>query len=714
MAAPLTYRPADPHPGHGLARLPPSRAVEASPAGPPSGVGPPLSFDPKDPRAMIAGEYGRAVDWFNRWDASLADLPYQELEEMYRAGSDAAWQELQRRGFGYTPEEFENIVREQEIRDLQLTPEEAGAAYLTPEEWAAIEGDPARAWEYYQPEVLRSLDTESQERLRQILGVSRESMDEVLSTMTGRYYGAIPVDKLGLTARFQEKFPVTDEEVAKMVEGAARDVRMRYQTAIDDMVRRAAAAGNVSPMAVAAGRARLESQAAADAADAMNSALVRARREQRMAEAGLEEMRLGTERDISGRLIGAARELGEAGLGTERFLTGAGLGTEENIANRSMRLGEFLQTTGMEQARWQDETEVRRAMMLGMNRQEAERYVQGQRYGRGLQATELLSRRYQTAADARRQEETAFRQYLQQQEQYYGKQFDQATQNRLRGAGISFDAAGKMVDSAANYDLMRRYFPQLWERIAGAVIGALPSAVDLIRRRRRRPPRGAPPEDGGTQPTGRAPAPSGGQTPPSTTLEEPPPYFDPYDYEPAPYEFPEGPTDIDVGGHQGPDAYELPGYEQPEMPPYEDVTSTWEPLPPGSPDPWEGPSIEPDNEFDYEIPWNYDFGTSEGPSWTGGDYGYWGPYDGNNQPPDELPYGWFAHGGIITRPTLAVVGEAGPEAIIPLANPRISTDDSYVAAQRERVRRQPRRRRRFFDVSDRVNPTSESTTRYLD
>ena len=29
-------------------------------------------------------------------------------------------------------------------------------------------------------------------------------------------------------------------------------------------------------------------------------------------------------------------------------------------------------------------------------------------------------------------------------------------------------------------------------------------------------------------------------------------------------------------------------------------------------------------------------------------------------------FGWYASGGIVTRPTIAGVGEAGPEAIIPL------------------------------------------------
>lgn len=34
------------------------------------------------------------------------------------------------------------------------------------------------------------------------------------------------------------------------------------------------------------------------------------------------------------------------------------------------------------------------------------------------------------------------------------------------------------------------------------------------------------------------------------------------------------------------------------------------------------------------------------------------------------PFRWFASGGIVTRPTLGVVGEAGPEVVVPLNNPR--------------------------------------------
>jgi hypothetical protein len=44
-----------------------------------------------------------------------------------------------------------------------------------------------------------------------------------------------------------------------------------------------------------------------------------------------------------------------------------------------------------------------------------------------------------------------------------------------------------------------------------------------------------------------------------------------------------------------------------------------------------------------------------------------GRHWGIDIPEISLPH--FEHGGIVTQPTLAMIGEAGPEAVIPLNNP---------------------------------------------
>jgi hypothetical protein len=118
-------------------------------------------------------------------------------------------------------------------------------------------------------------------------------------------------DRLGLSKNFATDYAFTDTDVQNMKDIAAQATAGQYRKMGDQARLRAAAQGNTSPAAMAAIEANLGAQGAAEAGDAATRAAMAANQERARRVQDIEGMRLGTERDISGRQTANAGNLYE-------------------------------------------------------------------------------------------------------------------------------------------------------------------------------------------------------------------------------------------------------------------------------------------------------------------------------------------------------------------------------------------------------------------
>ncbi len=388
---------------------------------------------------------------------------------------------------GYTDEESANITREPQYMQGITSQEQYQGLNPTDQEYAGMTGDPNSYYNSYDPAGADQITTSGAEQQRNAsnlaggdisgaTGRQRDSlgqainpgnlrtsqaygdnMDSVLnathgrlgenqSSTTGRLDKAVYNPDLGISSGYSRKAGMSDEEVNQVANAGARDVGLRYQSMMGDAARRAAEAGNASPLAVGALQARLAQQSATGAADARTNAYLAARGQQRQAETGVESTRLGAEQYRTGAQLGAGQFLGAQGqqaaeyegglaqqgtqskentrLGAEQYLTGAQVGAanalgqnelqgaeymgglrssnEAQISNRNLQANQYQQGLGTQIAQNVEQTNAQRQAALYGNRAALGQYQQGQTYGQNFNTQGALSQGYGNVANARR------------------------------------------------------------------------------------------------------------------------------------------------------------------------------------------------------------------------------------------------------------------------------------------------------------------------
>ncbi len=129
---------------------------------------------------------------------------------------------------------------------------------------------------------------------------------------------------------------LTDQDVQSIKTAAGTRIGNQYRSAEDTLERQAAEAGNTSPMALAAARARLMTQEAADQGDAEANADIGARQAQYQRAAGIEGQRLGSEQTKSG-MRATAGTTEEAAAQAAAGLAGTSdIAAQENIGAAGM------------------------------------------------------------------------------------------------------------------------------------------------------------------------------------------------------------------------------------------------------------------------------------------------------------------------------------------------------------------------------------------
>ena len=146
---------------------------------------------------------------------------------------------------------------------------------------------------------------------------------------------AVDPSKLGLSGEFSSKYALSPGQAQNIKDVAGNTVRGQYQREQDQLGQRAFAQGNSSPAQIAALQQQLGRQGAIDAGDAMSTAELNANKEAAARQQSIENMRLGTEEDISNRLTGnATTRYGAANQASSNLAANELAGINSSSANR--------------------------------------------------------------------------------------------------------------------------------------------------------------------------------------------------------------------------------------------------------------------------------------------------------------------------------------------------------------------------------------------
>lgn len=322
---------------------------------------------------------------------------------------------------------------------------------------------------------------------------------------------------------------LTDQDVDAMKTAAGVRVGNSYQTAKDDLQRSAAAAGNTSPLAVAAARARLEHQSASDSGQAEAAADIAARQTQYQRAADIEKQREGAVGTQTGYKVGAATTeqkqaqdaaalAGVTDVNSQQALGQSGVAAKQKAAQANIdaanasgtaALATRTKMTDQEAAAQNlaDQTGASRAAATAANRQNVQAGVTDTQYQQGMATDTANAGGAKVIGDARQQGEGAYRSGVQQQ-QTGAQQGGQKAVDQQQAA-FSTTAGGLNTSTAnrANYEVGGTGNSALNQgvKVAGAIFGHEDGYVadepEVAKLGEHGPEMVIPLEDGGTGPS---------------------------------------------------------------------------------------------------------------------------------------------------------------------------------------------------------------------
>lgn len=184
----------------------------------------------------------------------------------------------------------------------------------------------------YRDTMNQSLTSEGQDMGNAVQNMG-ENMGQGLLNEQSQLNAAVDPSKLGLSSGFTNNYLMSPEEQQNIVTGAGISAGLKDSQAVGDLNRAAAAAGT-DPMGVAAYRARMGRQQAADAGDAMTQARIGASNAAAQRQQTNESMRLGAQQDIASRQQQNAQTIGQQGIAAQADWTKTGLAARESWAQQ--------------------------------------------------------------------------------------------------------------------------------------------------------------------------------------------------------------------------------------------------------------------------------------------------------------------------------------------------------------------------------------------
>jgi len=401
-------------------------------------------------------------DQLNQQNLDLANQAESEASG-YRGFLNPIEQQMALGEGGYTPEEAAAIQDKEGLAALPTSQEQLKSNFLTDEEQSGIKGDTGSYSQYFNPDLMNQNLTVAQgkqaqavddlqaglkgainpDRLRQSgayqqdsenqLGANQSQFGTVLGAVGNNVRGAIDPTALKQDSSAAKSETMSPEEQERMVAAAGISAGERNAAAVGALQRQALAAG-ASPMGVAAYRARMNQQTAAEAGDAMTQARVAAQKARAEEALSSEQQRLQAQQNLTVTQVGAEQQLGSEALsGTEQlgqqalaqrntveqqreaaeqYLTGADLqaattGGEAQLQNaqtsttQGQQQAQYSANTGTAIAEAKDQANSGRAATVATNRQSTGMANQGTAFNQGNTVSQEKSQRAGTVADKR-------------------------------------------------------------------------------------------------------------------------------------------------------------------------------------------------------------------------------------------------------------------------------------------------------------------------
>lgn len=397
---------------------------------------------------------------------------YGSLIPGYQQQEDTALNNLNQNP-GYTPSQTGQI--NVNYGQFNTSPQALQSEYLSPTEQQDIYGNPAAAEQVINQGVAGegAMLNQYQANLGGTLGAYQQNLGGQVQNLDTGLGGATQALGQGLQQAQSGDSAITaaasnpnlafdpnhtenqlsNQDVQNLVTSAGTTVGNQYQAAENQLTQNAAAAGNTSPLALAAANARLENQSAANAGDAMTNAQIAAEQAQYQQAAGIEGQREGAAQAQAGlglqagtfeqqQAQNAAALAGEAGIGSAETAGLAGInaantygsqalntannygqtsiGTQENIANQQYGAANEADILG-----------TQRAQNIADNRQNIDTGINQTQYGQGVGSAGLTASGAANVGQTQIAGENAYRQGLAGQEGFAQTGGNQALQEQL-------------------------------------------------------------------------------------------------------------------------------------------------------------------------------------------------------------------------------------------------------------------------------------------
>ncbi len=235
---------------------------------------------------------------------------------------------------------------------------------------------------------------------------------------------------------------LTDADVQEMETAAGTTVGNSYRTAEDQLQRNAAAAGNTSPLAIAAANARLQTQEASQQGDAEVNAEIAAKQAQQSRAAAIEAQREGAVQTQTGLQAGAAtteqsqaqnaaalagtqgltaaelegtqgitaaENVGQAGINAANTYGAAALDTANKYGTAALNTQTNMTNQSYGAQSTAEQLAAARAAQLAANRQTTQTGVNTTQYNQGTGSAQLTSGGAQTVGNSRIAGQGAYR-----------------------------------------------------------------------------------------------------------------------------------------------------------------------------------------------------------------------------------------------------------------------------------------------------------------
>ncbi len=471
----------------------------------------------------------------------------------YEDQATSAWNPIAQGFGGYTDAQKEAILNNPYLQSLQLTPEQAQGNYLTEQEQAGITGNPwgvmdylggrgqgledtANMWAGQVGEGLGSQEASinnvlggTSGALRGIYGQQRGDQQQNLSDIAaltrgtvGQGYGDvrgalgygeqmgtqyIDPSKLSLSGDYLRDYNVSGRDMQNIRDRAGRQVGAQAQLDEENLLAAANAQGNTNPLALATARDRIRRTGEVNKANAMTDAEIQARAlglgvtqnrentrlgaEQGLAglgtsagltlggralaaEQGLLNANLNNEQYMGANTLGTYNQLGNQALGAEQYLGSQALQGQQylgqsrlsnlqDLAQRGVQTNEYTTGLGVPAYQGAESAASSRYGSLAGNRQATNQYNQGQEYNRGQYIYGAGAAANTNFANQQRTDEQQYRDYLSNMQ-------NQANQNTTIGQQQKIGAYGSTnqgIQGATSGAIQNYAVPSLGEKLLG-------------------------------------------------------------------------------------------------------------------------------------------------------------------------------------------------------------------------------------------------------